>query len=188
MRNRGELAEGWYDPSTLEKARSSHRASPPIRDRTCSVLRTAEPEIARSTEPENLYRTRGESPGMVLDETEDEDEDDEPYGPRLPRQKQLTNAKDSELSRRDQKSGPTIPRMEDLQIQRGIYPFPLKSPRANTQLTNQLTTPTHRTYQLHSSIRKILLPLSPQTSCRLPQVRNEAHPRGSSTSRRTRNP
>lgn len=126
MRNRGELAEGWYDPSTLEKARSSHNeVATPIRDRTRSPSRTKEPERLSRTESRDNERSRPSTELENLEEGEEgeDDEDDETYGPSLPNQQSLTHPQDSKPTR-NQKSGPTIPKTEDLQIQRGTYIHP----------------------------------------------------------------
>jgi hypothetical protein len=92
-RNRGELAEGWYDPSTKNKAEESasyERSDRPSRHR-------ASPDY-----------------GVTVDKPpvgEDEDSDDDVVGPTLPGQRNS-----------GRRSGPTIPRMDDLELRRGKLP------------------------------------------------------------------
>lgn len=152
MRNRGELAEGWYDPSTLEKARTSsnsHRASPPVRDRTRSPS-----EPAPRTRDESMGETSGSRMDLDrVEDYEDEDEDEESYGPRLPQQQQqLSNTRDSNPRNQYGKSGPTIPKTEDLQIQRGTY-SPLHFSQEHTDNSSpaiELTQSAHRSERSHS--------------------------------------
>ncbi|KAL4991299.1 hypothetical protein BDW68DRAFT_174161 [Aspergillus falconensis] len=92
--NRGELAEGWYDPATLEKARHASAVAPGSGD---------------------SYKAAGEgrhqgilpSAGDGVDE-EQEDEDDDEYGP--------TPQYDS--SRGGRAPGPAIPTMQDLELRK----------------------------------------------------------------------
>ena len=91
-RNRGELAEGWYDPQTLAKsqtAEAKHEAQPKQRP---SPVQTTRP-----TRPQN-------NPG-------DDSNDSDDYGPSLPTD--LIHNIETSRSR----SGPSIPRLDDLQIQ-----------------------------------------------------------------------
>ncbi|KAL4764318.1 uncharacterized protein BDW70DRAFT_156969 [Aspergillus foveolatus] len=91
--NRGELAEGWYDPATLEKARSANAVVPG---------------------PGDSYKiTGGEShqgivpsPSGGTDELQ-RDDDDEEYGP-MPQYG----------STRGRAPGPAIPTMQDLELQK----------------------------------------------------------------------
>ncbi|KAL6236907.1 hypothetical protein BDW75DRAFT_98770 [Aspergillus navahoensis] len=90
--NRGELAEGWYDPATLEKARDASVAA---------------------SGPGDPYKTAGEerhqgivpSAGDGADE-EQGDEDDDEYGP-MPQY---------DASRGGRAPGPAIPTMQDLEL------------------------------------------------------------------------
>ncbi|KAJ5736245.1 uncharacterized protein N7483_001370 [Penicillium malachiteum] len=95
--NRAELAEGWYDPATLEKARQSvaERPPPPQRERNS-------PDYSRGGQ--NI-----ENAQTVPVAEDDDDEDDDEYGPSIPHH----NA-----SRQMARSGPTIPRMQDLELKR----------------------------------------------------------------------
>ncbi|CAG8119561.1 unnamed protein product [Penicillium olsonii] len=94
--NRGELAEGWYDPATLNRARENF-----------------EPQPAESKgQRESPDYTQGERETGVAQETQsggaDEEEDDDDYGPSLP---QAGPARVGFM-------GPTIPRMQDLELKR----------------------------------------------------------------------
>ncbi|CAG8124011.1 unnamed protein product [Penicillium salamii] len=95
--NRGELAEGWYDPATLDRARQNFE--PPSVDKGgrespdyTQGERATGSGVAQETQPEGA---------------EDEDDDDE-YGPTLP---QPGSARVGFM-------GPTIPRMQDLELKR----------------------------------------------------------------------
>ena len=79
-RNRGDLAEGWYDPATLAKAR-----------------RGVDEPTGRST---SWRESR--------DVSDDNEDDDDEYGPTLPG-----------LARPGDRSGPTIPSMQDLEMRNG---------------------------------------------------------------------
>ena len=95
LRNRGELAEGWYDPATLQKAiEPSAKSSTP--DGAAS-RRRASPDY-------------GSSVKAITGNAESSDEDD--IGPALP----------SHLEKhvkQSHRSGPSIPTMQDLELQRG---------------------------------------------------------------------
>ncbi|KAB8068118.1 hypothetical protein BDV29DRAFT_162684 [Aspergillus leporis] len=102
--NRGELAEGWYDPSTLEKARRNAQDEPlaPAADR-----HRESPVYDR----EAGSRQEG-NPGD--DEEEEEDDDDDDYGPVLPQHGGMSRYE----GRPGQPSGPTIPTMQDLELRK----------------------------------------------------------------------
>ncbi|KAL2868316.1 uncharacterized protein BJX67DRAFT_380125 [Aspergillus lucknowensis] len=90
--NRGELAEGWYDPGTLEKAQKSAASGP-----------RHSPDYGRNA-PE-ARKERGRAGDAGGDEEGEEEEEDDEYGPMpqggLP-------------SRGDPALGPTIPSLQDL--------------------------------------------------------------------------
>ncbi|CAG8948480.1 unnamed protein product [Penicillium salamii] len=89
--NRGELAEGWYDPATLDRARQNFE--PPVEDKG----------------RESPDYTQGEgATGSAAQETQPEEDDDDEYGPTLP---QPGSARVGFM-------GPTIPRMQDLELKR----------------------------------------------------------------------
>ena len=109
MRNRGELAEGWYDPSTLEKARQSE--SPFMDNMRASMA---------DETPRSPVKSTNKSPGATMKqgrEEESESESDDEMGPKLPGQEGR--------SRRD-RVGPSIPGFQDLELKRGmdlLYPM-----------------------------------------------------------------
>jgi hypothetical protein len=80
--NRGELAEGWYDPKTKERA--DERA----------LEMGAQPQTTREPLPQRPTSTSRDQ------QLEAADEDDDDFGPALPP---------------GQKSGPSVPSMQDLQ-------------------------------------------------------------------------
>lgn len=91
-RNRGELAEGWYDPQTLRKAQSA--ANDPITPSQTS--------IPANSSQEDLIE-------------DDDDDDDDGYGPALPSKSDQR----IERARTLKQSGPSIPNIQDLELQRG---------------------------------------------------------------------
>ncbi|OJJ51480.1 hypothetical protein ASPZODRAFT_12301 [Penicilliopsis zonata CBS 506.65] len=93
--NRGELAEGWYDPSMLEKA-NQNALLPPSHT-------TANQPRHDSPLPDPDHESQHAPAG-----NEDPDED---YGPMLPSEGAYRPA---------QSSGPTIPNLQDLQLQREL--------------------------------------------------------------------
>lgn len=100
-RNDGKLAEGWYDPHTLEKA---------IAGDTARGLGTANTTSTRPSK-RNLAQTGRSS---VEDEDQDENEDDE-FGPTLPQPN-----RDMSGATSLNKHGPSIPNLHDLQHAREI--------------------------------------------------------------------
>lgn len=103
MRNRGELSEGWYDPSTLRKAQESAREYEEEIARESNPVQSNEPSSSLSQrEPEqNDHEVEG-----------DGDDSDDSMGPTLP----------GEINKSGRnRPGPSIPNMEDLELRRGIY-------------------------------------------------------------------
>ncbi|KAJ5287533.1 hypothetical protein N7478_003219 [Penicillium angulare] len=96
--NRAELAEGWYDPATLERARQSVAERPPA----VSGKRDS-PEYAQD-EQDTKDTSQAQEPA-----DDDDDEDDDDYGPTLP---------NPNSTRQVTHSGPTIPKMQDLEMKR----------------------------------------------------------------------
>ncbi|GLI73321.1 hypothetical protein PoHVEF18_001536 [Penicillium ochrochloron] len=93
--NHGELAEGWYDPATLEKARqSAAEYQPGPTDR-------ASPDYGRGEASRGV--------GAMVPQAGDDEDDEEEYGPTLP---VPGSARDVTYS------GPTIPNMQDLELKR----------------------------------------------------------------------
>ena len=92
MRNRGELAEGWYDPSTLEKAKASASET--------------------STIPESRLGIR-DSPTYDDTTLANRSSDDDIVGPTLPGQATSTRAG-------GKRPGPALPNLQDIELNRGI--------------------------------------------------------------------
>jgi hypothetical protein len=89
--NRGELAEGWYDPELFARVAS--------RDPEPSFMPRSEQASRGGGSQETVYRD-GREAGALADDSDDED-----YGPVLP--------STAESSRR---SGPGIPSLQDLSV------------------------------------------------------------------------
>lgn len=100
-RNRGELAEGWYDPATLEKARTN-LAQMQAQTSTNTGYRGESQQDERGDETRHR------------DVEGEEDEDDDEYGPVLP----STSGRGGGPS-----SGPTIPTLQDLELRKGMSLF-----------------------------------------------------------------
>lgn len=90
VRNRGELSEGWYDPETLQKAINS--GAPPS-------TRPREEDRPKAADTRNR-----DSRQAASDEGSDSDDS---IGPALPGQEG-----------RGSRMGPSIPRLEDLELKR----------------------------------------------------------------------
>ena len=93
VRNRGDLAEGWYDPITLQKAQSS----------AASASSTTEPE----------RRPRG-SPQYGSPAGAEDSSEEDVVGPTLPGQ-------DNSNHKSNERAGPAIPNLQDLELRRGQY-------------------------------------------------------------------
>ncbi|RMJ24510.1 hypothetical protein PHISP_04609, partial [Aspergillus sp. HF37] len=125
--NRGILAEGWYDPATLRKAR---RAAEEVeedgnhpRDRDGARQYSA----AAANAPRNEEEPDEE-------EEEDDDDDDDEYGPNLP----------STHPRPGPSSGPTIPTTQDLQLRKESAIEDSMSTRKTTQKEHRADVHAHR--------------------------------------------
>lgn len=95
MRNRGELAEGWYDPATLQKAQVSAASN------------------AVNTERQSRPR---DSPSYGSARGAEESSDDEDVvGPTMP-------SFGRQVYKSDKRPGPKIPNLQDLELQRGMAP------------------------------------------------------------------
>ncbi|KAJ6115762.1 hypothetical protein N7523_006179 [Penicillium sp. IBT 18751x] len=95
--NRGELAEGWYEPATLQKARQNAAEQPHL-DR-----KRASPDYA------HFEQSQGGDMEDPPREDHEDDEDDEDYGPKLPHPDSI---------RATARSGPAMPNMQDLELRR----------------------------------------------------------------------
>ncbi|KAL3420777.1 RNA helicase-like protein [Phlyctema vagabunda] len=97
--NRGELSEGWYDPSTLSKAIQS-------------AAESDEHERREEFRPRDVPPQREQSATVSKIGAQDSDSDDS-VGPALPSKNPLT---------KHNRLGPSIPSMEDLELKRGLNP------------------------------------------------------------------
>lgn len=95
MRNRGELSEGWYDPTTLQKAQQSASDEPPRNERLRSDV--AEVELSRT------------STAAEQERGDEKSDSDDSVGPTLPGQERS----------RSNRMGPSIPSVQDLELKRG---------------------------------------------------------------------
>ncbi|KAG9559739.1 hypothetical protein KCU71_g9409, partial [Aureobasidium melanogenum] len=91
--NRAELAEGWYDPVTKEKA-----------DRAASEAKTTRRSPPLREQPEQDYRQHDQQTATIQPAATQDDSEDE-YGPSLP-----TNTG---------RAGPAVPSIQDLQYRNG---------------------------------------------------------------------
>ncbi|GFF44199.1 hypothetical protein IFM61606_00988 [Aspergillus udagawae] len=107
--NRGELAEGWYDPTTLDKARRNVPEQPPV----------SGPGRRRdSADYEQAGRGKDADTGDASEATarqnelEFDSEDEEEYGPILPHHEVTAKGRDIPSA------GPTIPTIQDLELRK----------------------------------------------------------------------
>ncbi|KAL8877026.1 MAG: hypothetical protein Q9198_004878 [Flavoplaca austrocitrina] len=89
-RNRGELAEGWYDPQTLRKAQSA-----------------SNDPISSSRPPMSAETLQGDM---------SEDNDDDGYGPALPSESDQRKGR----AKTWKQPGPSIPNLQDLEYQKEL--------------------------------------------------------------------
>ncbi|KAL8973543.1 MAG: hypothetical protein Q9197_002206 [Variospora fuerteventurae] len=102
--NRAELAEGWYDPETLRKAQASVAADDDYR----TTSRPPLPHSARARVPG----------GSDRHDSSGDDDDDDGYGPALPSD---SDPRGPRITRREKQAGPSIPNLQDLQVQRASF-------------------------------------------------------------------
>ena len=105
MRNRGELAEGWYDPATLEKAQASASST------TVHTERQSRPRDSPSYG--SPRRAEGSS--------------DEDIGPTMP-------GDETKIYTSNKRPGPAIPNLQDLELQRGMAHVSLSCSIQNTNI------------------------------------------------------
>ncbi|ODM19164.1 hypothetical protein SI65_05781 [Aspergillus cristatus] len=97
--NRGELARGWYDPSTLDKARHGADESRPPPASSAGKRASPDYEGGAGIEKDGM------------DDVDDDEDDDEDYGPNLPSGLQVKKPSGPP-------SGPAIPTMQDLELRK----------------------------------------------------------------------
>ena len=94
VRNRGELAEGWYDPATLQRAQAS--------------------ATSETIKPKSQSRPR-DSPSDGSPRKAEESSDEDVVGPSMP-------GGETQVYKSNKRSGPAIPNLQDLELQRGKAP------------------------------------------------------------------
>ena len=110
VRNRGELAEGWYDSGTLQKAKAS----------------------AASLDQGPIPQKRLIASPVCNGKAEDgEGSDEEELGPSLP-------SNTLQIYKRGQQSGPSVPNTQDLEMQRGMAFYATALARAHTNVNSEL--------------------------------------------------
>ncbi|KAI9929153.1 hypothetical protein MW887_001557 [Aspergillus wentii] len=124
--NRGELAEGWYDPSTLERARSNAQEQ-------SAPFSAARP---RRTSPDYEQGAPAMKDGMESDH--EDDDDDEDYGPTLPQPNTFGG-----------RSGPSIPTMQDLQLRKESAIEDAISARQDSRKQHRTEVRSHRSEMRH---------------------------------------
>ena len=100
VRNRGELAEGWYDPVTLRKAIDAF--TKPFS--STKILGGRRPSPVYLHQKQEMPDGSGSS-------------DDGDIGPALPHQQGINLSNDF-------RSGPTIPSLQDPELRRGKFQLP----------------------------------------------------------------
>ncbi|KAK2750974.1 hypothetical protein FQN57_000049 [Myotisia sp. PD_48] len=139
--NRGELAEGWYDQTTFEKAIDNEyetRGNEPPSRKSSRQPPTYSPYRDDDTQGDSSVGHRRdlsvEHTGRLSphnydeDEANDEDEDEDTYGPQAPI---------PQFSGTMQKSGPKIPTIEDLEIKRDAEREALEEARETQYLSHK---------------------------------------------------
>ena len=92
MRNRGELAEGWYDPNTLKRAQVSIGDTEDV---------PSIPPIRKQLEQNADDRSQ-----------EAQSSDEDVVGPNLPGNQVVSSSS-------GMRTGPALPKIQDLELQRG---------------------------------------------------------------------
>jgi hypothetical protein len=106
-RNDGKLAEGWYDPQTLEKAIASSNTTVSANSKPTSNMRSGRcaAQTGRSGAGEPHYAGQNEEP----------DDNDNEFGPALPQP-----SHELSITTNSSNPGPSIPKLQDLQHAREL--------------------------------------------------------------------
>ncbi|EFQ98193.1 hypothetical protein MGYG_01229 [Nannizzia gypsea CBS 118893] len=145
--NRGELAEGWYDPATLKKALEGaySRSSP---DTTVHDPRGRRASASYKEEQQNAAPNEYHQQGEQDKGEEDEEEEEESYGPQAPSShRQLSGYR----------PGPKIPTLADLTIKREDEQFDLEQARKANKAIRKQELSSHK-----SELRKIEDEIAPR--------------------------
>jgi len=128
VRNRGELAEGWYDPATLHKA-----------------------QAAAASYDEDTERAKPRDSPTYGSPRRSESSDEDLVGPALPDQEVASYNK-------GKRRGPAIPDTQDLELRRGeihvknlIYAFILKQLLSTQSSSKKTPSPNVKTSATHAS-------------------------------------
>ena len=106
LRNRGELAEGWYDPATLQKAQASAALNAPITE--------------RQSRPRD-------SPSYGSPRRSEDSSNEDVVGPTMP-------GNETRVYKSGKRPGPAIPNLQDLELQRGMDPGRMHYFNSNTDI------------------------------------------------------
>jgi hypothetical protein len=170
--NRGELAEGWYDPSTLEKSRCNaeecqtplfagrRRGSPDYKQGCNSNLQSL-PDMNFPTSAERVFN---DSRGKDVEKNWDDEDEDDIYGPQLSQH----DASRDPLPR----SGPTIPTVQDIQLRRESALVDEQSVREDERRHHRGEVRTHKS-QLRAMADEIVPRSEPGTRERRLEKRKE---------------
>jgi hypothetical protein len=111
-RNDGKLAEGWYDPQTLEKAIASSNTSASANLEPTTNMRPGRSAVqaGRSKAGELPYASQNAAP-----DDNDNDDEEEEFGPALPQP-----SHEPSIITHSSKPGPAIPKLQDLQHAREL--------------------------------------------------------------------
>ncbi|KAK8238129.1 hypothetical protein HDK90DRAFT_214217 [Phyllosticta capitalensis] len=110
--NRGELAEGWYDPSTLQKAIDS---SPDTEEAGAHAAKARSPDQTRRASPDYgvgraaAAATTTSAPHVQENGPDADEESEDEFGPA---------AMPGQVSTGVTRVGPAVPRLDDLELQR----------------------------------------------------------------------
>ncbi|KAM5465393.1 hypothetical protein MferCBS49748_005011 [Microsporum ferrugineum] len=152
--NRGELAEGWYDPATFKKAVEGayNRDSPKASGHRAYGRRSSPTYTNDEKRSSSLNETRSRlDDGRLSIEQDDDDKDDDEedwYGPQAPVPHHQS------LSR---KSGPKIPTMADLTLKREDEQLDLEESRRVSRAARKQELNAHK-----SELRKIEDEIAPR--------------------------
>ncbi|KAK0300387.1 hypothetical protein LTS00_000641 [Friedmanniomyces endolithicus] len=116
--NRGELAEGWYDPEMRGRVEGRYVAPAPPPPKVLGKVSGVEAGAGAGVEAGADAGTakKGQARQDLSDEDDDEDDDDDSYGPSLPSLPSTTTPAQPHPNRPP--AGPAPPGVQDLQLRR----------------------------------------------------------------------
>ncbi|EEQ27845.1 hypothetical protein McanMca71_000338 [Microsporum canis] len=148
--NRGELAEGWYDPATFKKAVEGayNRDSPKASGHRAYGRRSSPTYMNDEKSSSSLNETHSRLDDGRLSIERDDDDEEDSYGPQAPVPHHQS------LSR---KSGPKIPTMADLTLKREDEQLDLEESRRVNRAARKQELNAHK-----SELRKIEDEIAPR--------------------------